>query len=233
MVKINKFILKNDVVVILLMFSFAAFLSLFQFSCTSSQVKQDSNQEDPSGLVLPLSPKSIHLSWEEGHPERSEWTEFLLDKINLNLGTYESASDMKFFCPKWDSISQEKRIIAASELLVAMSFYESSWNQNSKSVDVGTNDDRDTWSIGLFQMSVVDQKNYNLTSKYSFDDLLLAKPNIDLATTILQKQIKRRGKILISKGESGVYWAVIHPGGKYDKSKNISERVQKYAKYCN
>lgn len=166
------------------------------------------------------------LSWENGHPERAAWTKQLIDIITPDIEVFYTASDITKIRPDFKTLSKSKQILVIAELFSAMAFYESSWNPKENSVDVGSKNDQDTYSVGLLQMSVVDQKNYGFKFGYTFKDLQQAGPNLKLAEAIMVKQIKRYGKILIPKGENGVYWAVIHPKGKYDKSDKIIAMVR-------
>lgn len=171
----------------------------------------------------PVEIQEYHLSWEVNHPERAAWTKELCSIIEDNIGVYESAQDLTFFIPDYKKKAHKDQVKAIAEIFVATAYYESSWNPKSQSVDVGVASNKDTWSVGLFQMSVVDQKNYGLSMGYSFDDLITAIPNIKLAMAVMQKQILKKGKIVVDKGP---YWAVLYRG-KYSKVDEIKTRVLK------
>lgn len=168
------------------------------------------------------------LSWEKNHPERQEWS---LKVFNFFfrpqiLETIAKATDITAIRPDYHSLSSEQKATVLSELISAMSYYESGWNPKSESVDVGTKGDKNTWSVGLMQMSQTDQKNYGFDMGYTYEDLKTPWPNLHLALKILVRQVERRGKIMIPKGEPGLYWAVLHPGGKYDQSAKIVAMVR-------
>jgi len=180
-------------------------------------------------------PKPISLSWENTtapHPERKPWSEYLIGKISEKKAVLDTAKDIGIFCPNYGNLDQNLQMKAWGELWVAVAYYESGYNPKTSSVDVGKPGDKDTYSVGLYQMSVVDQKNYKIPLGYKLDDLLTAKPNIHLAIEIFALQIAKRGKVFIPKGEPGLYWAVIHPGGKYDKTKEIIARTKKHVPEC-
>jgi hypothetical protein len=63
--------------------------------------------------------------------------------------------------------------------------------------DVGTSD-KNTWSIGLMQMSVCDQANYGIRLGYTYDGLIQPIPNLQLAVLILAKQVAKYGKLMIA-----------------------------------
>jgi hypothetical protein len=187
----------------------------------------------PTPAPTPTPTARIALSWEnttQAHPERAPWSDGLAKDIEARLSTLDAATDMAKICPKYSSLAHRQRVQVWAELFVRMSYYESSWNPTSESVDVGTEDDHDTWSVGLLQVSVVDAPNKPLG--YDYGDLLMPLPNLDLAAAIMANQINKVGTILIGPGTHMLYWAVIHPGGRYDKSATIISEVQKYAPFC-
>lgn len=142
--------------------------------------------------------------------------------------SYDDAKDVEFFYPKWKSASRETKMRAMAEMWISIAIHESGWNPKSASVDVGSKDDKGSWSIGLLQMSVNDQPNYGFKFGYTYEDLLTPGPNFHLALAIMQRQIKKYGVIRITKGNPDIYWATIYKGGKYDHSDEIAARIQKY-----
>jgi hypothetical protein len=181
----------------------------------------------PASTALPISeanPKFgyLPLSWEKNHPERAAWSKSLIAQVVDAWSQLREPKDMDRFCAKYSSLFTEQRIKVWAELFVAMAYYESGWNPKSASVDVGTKDDRDTWSIGLWQMSVIDQESYKLPLGYKYEHLLEPGPNGDLAVRIMARQIERRGTIVVS---SSPYWAVIKEGGRYQKINQIAAMV--------
>lgn len=177
--------------------------------------------------------ETTSLSWEKNHPERAAWSKVLALEVKDAFQTLQSAKDITRICPKFGSLTDADKISALSEFWIAVSYYESGWDQESQSVDVGSKSKPDTWSIGLWQMSVVDQESYNLPLGYKFKDLLTVGPSAKLSIKILEKQVKRTGKIILKKGvDSGVYWAVIYDGGTYDKSAKIIARTQEAFPKC-
>ncbi len=214
---------------------------LFIFGCTenTSNLKNEQSAASSSDITQ-NSPHNNHnvvpriaLYWEntvEKHDERKPWSDFLINKISENFSSLDKAQDIEYFCPKYRSLDKNSKLKAWGELFVALAYYESGFKPSSQSVDVGTKEKRDTWSIGLFQMSVVDIENYKIQNmKYSFDDLLRPEPNIDLAVTIMAQQINKKSLIVV---KSNPYWATLY-NGKYPKIKEIAVRVKKYAPLCN
>ena len=173
----------------------------------------------------------VALSWEStmgAHPERAAWSNYLTGLIWKNLSTYEKAADVAFFCPKWATLEDEQKVKAVGELWVSTAFFESGFKVASQSVDVGTKDQKDTWSVGLFQMSVVDQKNYGFKYGLTFADLITAIPNIRLAHAVMMKQLIAGHLMVVS---SHPYWATLFRG-KYSKVDEIRRAVLKQAPKC-
>lgn len=190
--------------------------------------------------------KYLPLSWEKTdkpHPERAAWSLKLSEQIDKHFAKFDSAKDINYFCPKYASLDKSHKIKAIGDVFVGTAYYESGFNPSLYSVDVGKPDEADTWSVGLFQMSVVDQKSYGLKLGYIFNpvqyprkeplppnELRQPLPNIVLATEVMVKMLdKHDGVIRVSENP---YWATLKPGGKYDKSKEIREWVLKYDPFC-
>lgn len=172
----------------------------------------------------------IALYWENTsapHPERMPWSDGLVALFKKDLETFKKASDISIFCPKFHSLGEQDQLKALGEFWVAVAYYESGFDPKSAAVDVGVESNKDTWSVGLYQMSVVDQKNYRLDFGYKYDDLLKPLPNITLALAVLKAQVIKRGVLAVLRPNPGVYWAVLR-----DKSPQIADRVKKYAPNC-
>lgn len=172
-------------------------------------------------------PSRIPLTWEASDPTRSIWSDFVIGKIGELWHQYAMATDAKIFRLDWDMLNKSQKINSLAELISSTSYYESSWNPESWSIDVGQKGNIDTYSVGLMQVSVIDQDSYQFDLGYTFEDLKDPIKNLNLALLIMGKQIERHGLIAIPKGHPGLYWAVLSPGGKYDKTTQIANRVRK------
>lgn len=229
----------------LLLWIFLASIFLLAAGCGDMPV--DGSWDKPAAsnevekIEVPKKPATqpaarIALYWENTtapHPERKPWSDAVIGLFKKDLDTFKKASDISTFCPKFQSLGESDQLKALGEFWVAVSYFESGFNPASASVDVGTKENKDTWSVGLYQMSVVDQKNYKLPFGYKYDDLLKPIPNITLALAVLKAQVEKRGVLAIPAPNPGLYWAVLRPGGKYDHSAEIAGRVKKYAPKCN
>lgn len=169
----------------------------------------------------------VHQGWEQS------WSNFLENKLSGDtLKTLMAASDVTKIRPDFFIIEDSEKIKTWVEFFKALAFFESGYDPKCQAVDVGVYGDRNTWSIGLLQLSVIDQSNLGLRYGYTFIDLLQPEKNLDFGIEIMKNQIRKRGKIFIPKGEKGnpsIYWATLCPGGKYDKSKQIIEWIRSLA----
>lgn len=167
----------------------------------------------------------VALSWEKKVESRKEWSQYVYDTIDIKV--FDSAKDMARICTSYAQLNEAQKKTVVAELFSAMAFYESGWDQKSASVDVGNKDKRDTWSIGLLQISVVDQEWAGIGKLYNYDQLLTAKPNLHLAIAILQRQIKKAGLVILDNSSKYRYWAVLLDGNKYSKVSSITAMTQK------
>jgi hypothetical protein len=142
------------------------------------------------------------------------------------LPTLDKAKDISLFCPNYSALSLDQKNNLWADLFAATSYYESAYDPKSNSVDVGSQNDPNTWSVGLLQLSVVDQESYSLPFGYSFLDLQDPIKNLQLGVAIMAAQIKKYGTVLIGVGSPGLYWATLHPGGKYDASAEIESKTK-------
>lgn len=182
---------------------------------------------------LPTPPtKPIVLDWEEDHPERAAWTTALIADLTTNFKSFDVATDANKFCPKYTQLSAVDKVHVWAEVIVWDSEAESSWNPTEASPDAGTVADKNTWSVGLMQVSVIDQANWKLLYGYTFSDLKDPIKNLHLAIGIMGASIVKHGHLLIPVGDTGTYWSTLHPGGKYDKSASI-EAHTKALSFCN
>lgn len=205
-------------------------------ACTNLPVGNESGKNDDSKESLPTLPSqplpSLSLSWESGHPERKAWSDAVLKRLAADWSVFDAASDMKDVCAGYAALTKPQKLKTWGELFVAIAYYESSWNPKSASVDVGSKDKRDTWSIGLYQVSVVDQPWAGGGTKYTYDELLTPEPNIHLATVLMKRQIKNTGLIFLPNSSKFRYWAVILVGNQYSKIDKIRERIAKNTGWC-
>lgn len=187
---------------------------------------------NPDGSVTEDNGKVTSLYWEnttEPHPERKPWSQLLVNEIEQSFGIFNSAKDLTVICPKYLSLGYSQRVKALAEFWVATAYYESGFNPLLNSVDVGKKGNLDTYSVGLYQVSVVDAGNIY---KYTFKELQNPLNNIRVTMEIARRQIKNGGAFMLDNSSKHRYWAVLLKGNKYSKIPQILERVKKQAPSC-
>lgn len=186
----------------------------------------------------------VPLSWEKSHPERKTWSSQVYGLIrNQLLVEFDSAQDVERFCPNYNALTDDQKANVWSELISAISFYESKWSptsrmkENTLGIDPVTK--QPVFSEGLLQLSYQDVLGYPYC-KFDWKQDKALDPNdprktildpganLDCGTRILANQIKQRGKVVLS---SGVYWAVLKEGGRYQKIEKISA-MTKQLPFC-
>ena len=181
----------------------------------------------PTPTPVPTPLPRIALSWEnttQPHPERMPWSDALIADIDKHFTQLDKATDISKFCAPYASLTHVQKLQVWAELFVGDAYYESAWTPTCESVDVGTKNDKGSWSVGLFQVSGNDWQN---SMHYSYEQLKQPLPNIDLGVNTMALQIDKVGTVLIGPGRNMLYWSTLHPGGQYDKSASIIARVKK------
>ena len=175
----------------------------------------------------------ISLSWEnttEPHPERSPWSDKLVELFKQDFSLFISAKDLPEICPKFATLSEVEQLKALGEFMVATAYFESGYNPKSEAVDVGTKSNKETWSVGLYQMSGTDSSAKAIGATY--EKLKDPVVNIEVAMIQMKKQITNRNAFFLNNSDSMRYWAVLLKGNKYSKINEIKARVLKNAAFC-
>lgn len=200
------------------------FLFLLLAGC---QTIQTPPPENPTPIKQPIETR-IALSWDNG--TRDAWSDAIISITRKDSLVYFSAKDSTTFCPKFNQLTEEQKLKAIGEFWIAIAYYESGWNPKSESVDVGSKGDKDSWSVGLFQMSGNDSAAQNFG--YRYEKLKEPIPNIEVALFQMKKQILKSGVWFLPVSAPNRYWAVILVGGKYQKIQEIKARVIKNLSLC-
>lgn len=197
---------------------------------------------EPTPAPLPEEPayKMQALAWESTkYPERTEWSKYLQDIIlNEWSSLLPGADDIETFCPRYNSLDNNQRANAWAQLFVAIAKYESAYSPVSRMHETTMGTDpvtrKPVYSEGLLQLSYQDvqwapfcqfdwQKDKNLSATDPKKTILDPYINLHCGVGIMAKQIKSKGRIVVS---SGVYWAVIKSGGRYQQINNIASIVK-------
>lgn len=172
----------------------------------------------------------VALSWEKKDADRIDWSNWMYEHMKTGyLERFDKAKDMERLCPKYYSLNDKQKMNVWGEFWSALTYYESSWNPKSQAVDVGSPDNRDSWSIGLTQISVRDYQN---KFGYNFEQLLTPYRNLHLGFEIMAIQIQKTGLVILPNSSKYRYWAVILDGNKYSKVTQISAMTKKLS-FCN
>jgi hypothetical protein len=164
---------------------------------------------------------------------KPEWSAVVRQMIESEFVTLDFAKDIADFCPTYRTLGESERIDAWAEFWIAVAYFESLWNPRQASVDVGKPDKRDTWSVGLWQMSVVDQSWLLNETPYKYEDLLEVEPNARLSLTAMRRQLmKADHKIVLPNSSKYRYWAVLLQGNRYNKIAEIKVWMKKYVPLC-
>lgn len=203
--------------------------------CTSVPSKEIVEMKPQiSPIITPQVPQLIKLSWESPKfMDRVNWSKELLNSINDNFSSLDKARDIKRFCPTYSKLDKQHKMQAWAELFVSLSEFESSWNPSDSEVDVGEVGNKNSYSVGLFQISQTDIKNYNIKNlNYTYEDLLRPEPNIKLALALMAHQIDKHGLIIV-EDRNFVYWITLFESWTNwnDKTDQIISHV-KHLDFC-
>lgn len=202
---------------------------------TTGPIDQTPSSESPV-----LGYKMEALAWEtEKNPERKLWSQYL-EKIILEdwNSLLPGSDDITDFCPRYNSLDNNERANVWAQLFVAMAKFESAYNPLSRMHETTMGTDAITgkpvYSEGLLQLSYQDiqwdpwckfdwSKDKNLSPTDPKKTILSPYLNLDCGVGIMAKQIKNKGRIVVS---SGVYWSVLKAGGRYQKISSIQSIVK-------
>lgn len=230
-------------------------LSLFSLaitSCTphksSLQLSKQPDSQSIAGLIDPgVISKMEPLAWEKSVAGSKSWSDYIYKTIKTEepqMLDVNAATDVSLFCPNFHNLNVNQRLNFWGQLFAGIAFYESGWSPTSRMIETTMGIDpitgKQVASEGLLQMSYQDVPNYGNVCEFDwkkdrFLDLndprrtiLDPYKNLSCGIKIMAKQLKRSGVIAT---RSGAYWAVIIPGGKYEKIDSISKIVQKLS-FC-
>lgn len=170
--------------------------------------------------------------WKDGiyRTAKPEASDTLLAEIKKDLPAYSKTKDITEICPKYKSLSDEFKVKAIGEFWVGLARQESNLKPDSSSVDVGTVDNRNSYSDGYFQMSGTDSaaKLYKCDWKCLHDPVM----NIKVATEQMRRQLKNTNEIILPNSSPPRYWAIILENNRYQKIAEVKKHVLIYAPEC-
>lgn len=143
----------------------------------------------------PVSSAPFKVSWESGHPERKPWTDVTAEMVETNLSVFDGAKDVAAFCPNYKLLSITARINVWSEMVSAISKFESNWKPTTD-----YKESTGQYSRGLLQMSYGDSYD-DCPESISAGDLHDPIVNLKCGISAMVKLIKRDG-VIVGSGSS-------------------------------
>jgi N-acetylmuramoyl-L-alanine amidase len=139
--------------------------------------------------------------------------------------------DAHLFTYQFEKLPRAARIEFWAHFWAKLAYYECSYDPACNSVDVGHQDDKDSWSVGMLQMSVCDQPNYGVRLGYNFADLQDPFKNLNLAMPIAANLLKKWGRICGRKSEDSWYGLARYWGTLRDNSAHVNYSYKPMIKY--
>jgi len=183
------------------------------------------------------------LSWESSsQPARRNWSKYLHEIILKNWSSLlEDADDVVDFCPRYRSLSREQKANVWAQIFAAITKFESGYSPTSRMHETTMGTDpitrRPVYSEGLLQLSYQDMQwapwcefdwtaDKNLSATDPRKTILDPYKNLYCGVGIMAGQVKSKGAIVLT---SGVYWAVIKKGGRYQKIAEIQKITRSHS----
>lgn len=198
----------------------------------------------PPATPTPTPPSSAFkmepLSWEGSRADAKNWSKYIFEMIRDEAFTdLHKARDIETFCPKYDSLNMEQQINVWAALFSGVAKYESGYSPVSRMQETTMGTDpvtkKPVFSEGLLQLSYQDtqwapycefdwSKDKYLAATDPKKTILDPYKNLRCGILIMARQVRSKGAVVLS---SGVYWAVLKSGGKYQQITNIANIVKK------
>jgi hypothetical protein len=182
------------------------------------------------------------LSWEVKDQKNKEWTDITLAAIEKHYDVLNSAKDIVLFCPDYNRLDKDQRIIVWGEFISSVSFYESAWNAKCQYTETHLGIDKVTGlpvvSEGLLQLSYGDTQwakwcqfdwESDRTKKTFNTTILNPKNNLECGIGILARQIKKYERIILDKG---AYWSTLRTKAHRNKVDEVATMIKNRFKFC-
>jgi hypothetical protein len=172
-------------------------------------------EEPAQAATVPVAAEAVKiqekipsLSWEMGDSSRKSWSAKLVSVVKGEMPKLSKAKDIKRFCPKFAGMTDDKKVIVFSEVVVGMALYESSFKPDLVFREPAP---LHIDSIGLLQLSYEDKAVYpfcNLDKKKN--NLKDPLNNLDCGVKIFAHLINKWGYITTpaNKG-AAAYWSTL------------------------
>lgn len=179
------------------------------------------------------------LPWDGSKYATPDWNKHVLYMAGLLFNGLDQVEDMHLLCPKYDSLSRDRKIVAWGYFFTGVSKFESSWKPTTWMTETTMGTDpitkKQVKSQGLLQLSYQDiqwapycefdwSKDKNLSPDDPKATINDPYKNLSCGMRIMDRQIRAKKRVIL---ESGVYWSVLKDGGKYQKIAEIKAITQK------
>jgi hypothetical protein len=198
--------------------------------------------------VKPAWETSPNSKWSDYAADFSQYAAFVIDQEGSNLlKGMAQMTEGYAMCPKYASLSREQKINFWVVFVSEVTRYESGFSPVSRYFEstftyIDSITGEGVYSEGLLQLSYQDGKSYKGECGAVFDwqtDRTLSRTdprktilnplrNLYCGIRIMDSIVKKKKMILF---DSGHYWAVLKPGGKYGKVKQIQAGLDKIS-FC-
>lgn len=170
----------------------------------------------PLALDKPL---SFSLSWEKNHPERQPWSAAVVKMINQKFASFDRAKDAKTFCPKYDRLTHDERVLVWAEMVVSVTQYESDFNPRCAFKEPAP---LNVWSLGLLQLSYEDTQYKDICElNRQTQSLLDPVKNLTCGVGIMARLIDKFGGVYVEKNKgAAAYWSTLRPTRTLTKVQN-------------
>jgi hypothetical protein len=224
-------------------------------SCGPSSQNPDYISENEDSLAGPIEnypdlppiptdewPQSVPApAWENSRPEARDWSLFVAKFVRESTPQLlEGSADITELCPDYNRLDERNRAAFWAHFISAVAYYESGWRTTTRfhesSMGIDPITDQPVYSEGLLQLSYQDVRAYPFCNEFNWSsDRRLAPTdprktifhplkNLRCGLLIMNRQLERRNRILL---ESGVYWAVLKIGGRFNKIPQIQSTTRK------
>ena len=189
---------------------------LFFVACALAFFIACETVQKPADPTLPTpQPVKESLAWAGKHKDADLWTEKLKQAIVASNLPESVPTDIKTFCPGYEKLDKQGKLVVWMQLMSIMTKYESSFNPKTYYMEpppLGYS------SIGLFQLSYEDQANYPdcqlIRKEKNLED---GVTNIKCAVIILSKLVSRDNRVAgyVGGWKGGArYWSVLRSDNK-------------------
>lgn len=194
---------------------------------------QISSENVPSMSDDPMSSKYkwIRFPWDGKHSDYKSWNKYTYSAIKKYGQSLiaKRPSDIKEFCPNYDKLNEEGKIMFWIGLLSSMSKFESTFNPKMEyKEDFTDSTGRRVISAGLLQLSYESARAYGCPIK-STNDLKNAEVNLSCSVRIMNRWVSKDYVISDKSGSwrgGARYWAVLRRSSMLNSIQDMTSSLE-------